>query len=110
MKLPNAEHAVVDVRKLREYCLSTEHPRGRHKARLFSEVLGFAADHAEQLRSTLLEAARMDDAISVGKDDYGQRYAVDSRIQGLSGTATVRSLWMIRRGENFPRLISCYVV
>ena len=110
MKLPNAEHAVVDVRKLREYCLSAEHPRGRHKARLFSEALGFTADHAEQLQSALLEIARTGDAISVGRDDYGQRYAVDSRIQGASGMATVRSLWMIRRGENFPRLITCYVV
>jgi hypothetical protein len=31
MKLPNAERAFVDVRKLRDYCLSGEHPRGQHK-------------------------------------------------------------------------------
>ena len=110
MKLPNTEHAVVDVRKLRDYCLSSEHPRDRHKAHLFSAALGFTADHAEQLQRALLEAARTADAISVGKDDYGQRYALDSLVQGPTGAATVRSLWMIRRGENFPRLITCYVV
>ena len=34
MKLPYGAHAVVDIAKLRDYCLSAEHPRGRHKARL----------------------------------------------------------------------------
>ncbi len=31
MKLPNAERAVVDLAKLRHYCLNPTHPRGRHK-------------------------------------------------------------------------------
>lgn len=38
MKLPNADRAVVDLRKLRDYCLSQEHPRGQHKARLFKSA------------------------------------------------------------------------
>lgn len=38
MKLPNAERAVVDVRKLRNYCLNAEHPRGQHKARVFKSA------------------------------------------------------------------------
>lgn len=110
MKLPHAEDAVVDIRKLRDYCLSSEHPRGRHKARLFATALGFTANNAEHLQRALLEIARTAEGISVGKDDYGHRYTIDSRLQGPAGTATVRSLWMIRRGENFPRLITCYVV
>jgi hypothetical protein len=40
MKLPNATHAVVDVAKLRDYCLNPGHARGRHKARVFASVLG----------------------------------------------------------------------
>ena len=40
MKLPNAEQAFVDVRKLRDYCFSTEHPRGQHKARVFRVFWG----------------------------------------------------------------------
>ena len=31
-RLPNAERAVVDVEKLRSYCLNLGHPRGQHKA------------------------------------------------------------------------------
>jgi hypothetical protein len=40
MKLPNAEKAFVDIEKLSGYCLNTAHERGKHKARLFSSVLG----------------------------------------------------------------------
>lgn len=36
MKLPNGDRAVVDIVKLTDYCLSTTHPRGRHKARVFA--------------------------------------------------------------------------
>lgn len=50
VRMPNAERAVVDTRKLRDYCLSADHPRGRHKARVFQSVLGFTSAGAEDLR------------------------------------------------------------
>jgi len=34
----------VETRKLRDYCLSPEHPRGRHKARVFASALGLTVD------------------------------------------------------------------
>ena len=40
MRLPNGDRAVVDVRKVRDYCLSAEHPRGQHKARVFKRAWG----------------------------------------------------------------------
>jgi hypothetical protein len=40
MKLPNGDQAVVDIAKLRDYCLNKDHLRGRHKARVFAAVLG----------------------------------------------------------------------
>jgi hypothetical protein len=58
VKLPNAEHAVVDMRKLRDDALNPNHSRGRHKARLFSSALGLSQYDAEQLRDELLKAAR----------------------------------------------------
>ena len=110
MKLPNPESAVVDLAKLRDYCLSQEHPRGRHKARMFAAILGFTAQDAEELQQALLSAAHTCEAFSVGGDDYGQRYAVDFPVDGPGGMAAIRSLWIVRRGESFPRLISCYVL
>lgn len=31
MLIPNAENAIVDIRKLRNYCLNLEHDDGKHK-------------------------------------------------------------------------------
>src|SRR5205807_1809316 len=59
-KLPIARmpyrRVVVDVRKIRDYCLSAEHPRGRHKARVFQSRLGVWKSDAQLLRQALLTA------------------------------------------------------
>ena len=101
MTLPNAEQAVVDVRKLRAYCLNVDHPRGQHKARVFKSALGWTADEAEGVQGRLLEAVLQADASVLGADGYGQRYAIDFVAQGVSGPVTRRSLWIIRHGEVF---------
>jgi hypothetical protein len=40
MNLPGGGDAIVDIAKLRDYCLDSRHPRGRHKARVFAATLG----------------------------------------------------------------------
>ena len=109
MKLPNRHRALVDLQKLRDYCLSTTHPRGRHKARVFSRKLGFTNADAEQLRSALLAAATHMDATLGRQDDYGARYVLDFTMVGPGGAGIIRSHWIVRRGEDFPRLTSCHV-
>ena len=52
MLLPNADEAVVEPAKLRDYLLSTVHPLGRFKARFFN-ALGFSADRWQELESAL---------------------------------------------------------
>lgn len=110
MKLPNGQRAVVDIGKLRDYCLSPEHRRGCHKARVFKASLGMTQEHAGDLRDALLAAAINNDAVPEEHDKYGRRYVVDFRVTGPSGQAMVRSSWIIRREEDFPRLTSCYVL
>ena len=109
-KLPNAENAVVEVRKLRDYCLSPEHPRGKHKARVFASALGLTADDAEELHEALLSAALSEEATPAEEDEYGQRYMLDFEMETEAGSATVRSGWIVRRAEDFPRLTSCFVL
>ena len=109
MKLPGGHDAIVDLEKLRGDCLDPEHPRGKHKARVFRSALGLAVDHANLLREALLSAAEFADAEALGEDEFGSRYLLDFEFTGPSGTATVRSRWIIRRGEHRPRLTTCYV-
>ncbi len=110
MKLPNANHAFVDIRKLRDYCLNPDHVRGQHKARVFAAVLGITADDADQLRRAILIGVQSADATLHEQDAYGQRYNVDIVVEGPKGQAAVRTIWIIRQGEDFPRLASCYVL
>ena len=110
MRLPNGERAVVDIQKLREYCLSLGHPRGRNKARVFAAALGLTADDAATLRVALLEAARTEEAHPGHLDGYGRRYVVDFSMEGPRGVVRVRSAWIIRTDEDFPRLTTCHVV
>jgi hypothetical protein len=110
MRLPNPEIAVVDLRKLRDYCLNPEHPRGKHKAQVFSVALGLGADDAEEPRETLLSVAGSEEAVTGEEDEYGKRYMLDFEMRTAVGAATVRSGWIVRHGEDFPRLTRCYVV
>ncbi len=66
MKLPNSREAIIDERKLTEYCLSEEHDEGSHKALLFRQLLGLGLEDAELLIAALRNAAQSGDA-STGK-------------------------------------------
>lgn len=109
MFLPNGTRAIVDVRKLRDYCLNLDNPRGRHKARVFAAVLGLRASDATELRLKLLEIARTEEALRGELDLYGERYTIDFEMETKTGKGTIRSCWIILRGKRVPRLTTCYV-
>lgn len=110
MKLPNADRAVVLIEKLRDYCLDPVHARGKHKARVFLSSCGMTSEYADDLRDALLNAARTHDAQLADTDDYGQRYVINLEVTGPTGAVPVRSAWIIRHDEDFPRFVSCYVL
>jgi len=68
MKLPNVENAVVDIAKLRDYCLNPTHPKGKHKARTFSEKLGLTQSDAERLRQLILEGILLPDVVAIEQE------------------------------------------
>ena len=109
MRLPNGERAIVDIRKLLEYCLNSQHPRGRNKARVFASV-GIRDTDADELREALSAAARDAEASYGLRNPYGQRYAVDFDFVRQDRTIRIRSTWIVRAGEDLPRLTSCYVL
>jgi hypothetical protein len=108
MPIPHADRAVVDIRKVRDYCLNPLHDEGQHKARLFASVLGLTAAEAEDLRTLLLQAVQTSDAQEGRRDAYGQRYTVDFLLEWRDKRAVVRSGWIIEHGSDIPRLTTCY--
>ena len=113
MKLPNAERAVVDIEKLRDYCLNPAHPEGKHKARVFLAALGLKAEDAERLRKLIREAILIEEATEQQPTPYGRRYIVDFQVKWeeklVVTLVTVRTAWIIRSDEDFPRLTSCFI-
>ena len=110
MKLPYGDKVIIDQRKVVEYCLSPDHDDGKHKARLFRDLLGLTRDHATLLLDALKEAAVDGEAVSGRLDCYGQRYVIDFEFVGPTGQAMIRSAWIMRPGETAPRLVTCYIL
>lgn len=108
MKLPGGAAAIVDIRQLSEYCLNPEHPRGKHKARVFAR-LGFTEENAVELRIALLRAAATYDVQAGDSDRFGSRYVIEFEIKGPRASGVVKSMWIVRHGETSPRLTSCFV-
>jgi hypothetical protein len=109
LTLPNGKRAIVDVRKLRDYCLNPDSPRGSNKARAFAAALGITAADAPKLREKLLEIARVGEVQLGELDMYGQHYMIDFEMETEAGKAVVRSGWIILHNETAPRLTTCYV-
>jgi hypothetical protein len=110
VNVPNAEQAVVDIRKLEDYCLNHEHPRGKHKARVFRSTLGLTRTHARALAEMLQQKILTEECFIGTIDQYGTRYIVDFLCARDGKQAMVRSTWIIKTGETIPRLTSCFVL
>ena len=109
MKLPNIEHAVIEIGKLTDYSLNAAHDVGKHKARVFQAALGITVGDAAWLREQLLRGAHHHEAVKGGRSLFGQKYVVDMAISRGDLSAIIRTSWIVGHGTNFPRLTSCYV-
>lgn len=106
--IPNSVNAVVDMRKLRDYCLNPEHPQGKHKARLFAAIFGITVQNAEELRHILLTTVTQYEAQPGRLDEFGQRYTIDFPLKWQDRNATIRRSWIVEHNSDIPRLITCY--
>jgi hypothetical protein len=110
MTLPRGDEALVNIAKLKDYCLCRDHPVGKHKARVFEAALDFTSADAETLREWLLTAAATSEAIEGGTDGYGTRYVIDFEASSGAGACWIRSAWILPADSSPPRLVTCYVI
>ncbi len=109
-RIPNAEGAILDLHKIEDYCLSAAHPRGRHKARVFREALGVTQSDAAWLRQALLDGLPKQEAIELTQDRFGTRWRVDVPAARHDRQVVVRTVWIIRSGEQVARFVTCWVL
>ena len=93
MLLPNGDRAIVDIRKLRDYCLNPDNPRGNRKARFFTSALGMTKVDAPALHQRLLQVAVSEQAQVGELDRYGQRYTLEFELRKGMRKVVVRQ-WL----------------
>lgn len=105
-KLANADRAVVDPRKITDYLLSPSHTDGAAKAGFFGSF-GFALIQWGVLRDAFLHHALDHDVVASRPTPFGQVYEVRGRLLSPDGrNPMVMVVWIVRRGEDFPRLVT----
>ena len=107
--LPNYQQAFIAIEKLGDYCLNPFHPVGKDKAIVFKSALGLTDRDANFLKGAIIEKLPESEATLGREDQYGKRYTVDIKVRNLDKEAVVRTGWIIRKDESFPRLTTCYV-
>ena len=91
--------------------MSESQPSARQaQSPCFVTALEVTADNAEELKQAILSAVIIEEAVPTERDEYGQRYVVDFSMSRQGKEAIVRSSWIVRSGEDYPRLTSCYVL
>lgn len=104
--LPSLARAVVPEGKFGY--LFHGHDVGQHKQRVFTSALGFTKDTADEFFRRLRASVAAADKAHLGNfDRYGQRYWLDTEIEGINGEKMmVRSSWIVHEPGGAPELIS----
>ena len=108
MRIPNADRAVIDPRKLHGYLLSPSHQVGRFKATFF-RTLGYAPDDWGRLEADLRSQHLTKEATVGERTSHGQKYVIRATLVGpLGRSVDVLTVWFIRRDEEVPRFVTAY--
>ena len=110
MILPNATSAFIDDTKLLDYCLSFEHEEGKHKARVFQSALGITQSNFSVLKTAIMTAIQEENAVLTNEISFGRLYRVDFDMPHEAKNARVRTGWIVKNTEDFPRLTTCFVI
>lgn len=108
MKMPFAHRLRVDESKIIGYLLS--HSNGKGKATFFLGF-GFQPEKWIMLADALTAQARCNPVAEVVASLYGTRYSVEGALETPSGRRPrVRTVWILERDSDEPRLITAHPV
>jgi hypothetical protein len=108
MRMPNAENALVECQKVRDYLLSLTHPVGRHKA-VFFHAFGYTVDNWTTLETALRQHALNGEVLSVEVRFYGRYYEIVGELPSPDGRSPqLKSVWEVMGVNSAPRFITAY--
>jgi hypothetical protein len=102
---------VINSRKLTEYALNPDNPKGVNKALMFQRHLGYTKDNYQPLLDQIYAKALDTEATFQFKDKHGERYQIDIKIQGIEPNQQeiVRTGWLRENNSDTARLVTLYV-
>jgi hypothetical protein len=105
-RLPNAENARIDPRKLRDYVLNPSHETGRFKAAFFAQM-GYEANDWQRLEQDI-RTQHLDQPAEPGNTSvFGRKYTITAPLRGPSGTSRrVTTVWIMRPDEDRADLVT----
>jgi uncharacterized protein YukE len=111
--LPNAERALTDPAKFRDYSMNSGHPKNDGKWKAWDD-LGYQIDSADRREAATRDVVEQLGAqlpqtsgILTDQTRYGPRFEVRTNIVGPNGrTGTLVTLWQYDSGSDTPRLIT----
>ncbi|WP_293179660.1 MULTISPECIES: DUF6883 domain-containing protein [unclassified Microcoleus] len=77
---------------------------------MFASKLGITLKNGEILKQALKEAAINEDVVIQKNNEYGTHYNMKFLLKTEVGESLILAAWIVRSGETFPRLTSCYPV
>ncbi len=105
-RLPNADEARIDPRKLCDYALNPAHDSGRYKAAFFAQM-GYTAANWQHLERDIREQILPQSAQPGQPSPDGHKYIITARLQGPQGTARqVTTVWIFRPDHDFAELVT----
>lgn len=106
--LPNADRAMVEERKIKDYLLNSGHPDGGPKARYFHNR-GFVSSDWEGFAEALRHHARHNLVHDEEATEYGTIYRLDCHLPTPDRqNPCIRTVWEIRENGGCPRLITAH--
>ncbi len=104
-KLPNAESAYIDPRKVSDYLLNLRHPDGGPKA-AFLMRFGFGLDNPQALIEALLAHGQSNTVARLQKKEFGTSYIVEGPLNTPDGrNPNLRTVWIVENDGSAP----CFV-
>lgn len=106
-RLPNSMFASTTQSKIQGYFLNSNHPVGKHKARVMNSVLGFNYNNWQELSDIIYREIQNNPVSKIVKTKFGTRYTVNITVLGKKNKSMVlKTVWQIDNTSNIPRLIT----
>jgi hypothetical protein len=108
MRVPNAIRAYTGYEKVHDYLLDPLHPDGRGKCQFFT-MADYSRLRWRQLAADLQRHVRTKPVARETATPFGRKYVVRGSLRVRTGrVVNLVSVWMLRTGEEIPRLVTAY--